>query len=334
MASNSHCKPEPPKGSPRFQVPPRARPMLVLGLLLALDIALIGRAHPQTASTGALTVITLDPSGLVVPGVFLDLIGAAGESQSAISDKEGRFSFLLLPPGSYELQASKVNFASLNTEITISVTETQRVEIHLQLAKVFQQAQVYSDLLMVQANNSALGRVVDETSLTSLPLVTRNLAQIAGLSPGVNAGVFNAGELGVGGIALSQIASSNDGIFAHGARSYDNNWQLDGISVSDVQGSGAGSGGVPGPNPDALQEFKVQTALYDAAYGRYGGTNVSVITKSGTNSYHATIFEFLRNDILNANDFFSKRVGHPRANLKQNQFGFSLGGPIQKDKVS
>jgi hypothetical protein len=80
--------------------------------------------------------------------------------------------------------------------------------------------------------------------------------------------VFNAGGLGLGGIALSQIASSNDGIFVHGARSYDNNWQLDGITVSDVQSSGAGSGGIPIPNPDALQEFKVQTGLYDASYGR------------------------------------------------------------------
>jgi hypothetical protein len=166
-----------------------------------------------------------------------------------------------------------------------------------------------------------------------LPLVTRNFAQIAGLSPGVNAGVFNAGELGLGGIALSQIASSGDGIFVHGARSYDNNWQLDGISVSDVQSSGAGSGGIPLPNPDALQEFKVQTGLYDASYGRYGGANVSVITKSGTNAFHGTIFEFFRNDVLNANDYFLDQVGRTRPSLKQNQFGVSIGGPIKVDRL-
>jgi hypothetical protein len=186
---------------------------------------------------------------------------------------------------------------------------------------------------MVQTDNTALGRVVDENALDNLPLVTRNLAQISGLSPGVATGVFNAGELGLGGMALSQIANSNDGIFAHGARSYENNWELDDISVSDVQSSGAGSGGIPVPNPDSLQEFKVQTALYDAAYGRYAGANVSVITKAGTNVYHGTIFEFLRNDILNANDFFLNRVAQSRPNLKQNQFGFSLGGPVRKDKL-
>jgi hypothetical protein len=99
-----------------------------------------------------------------------------------------------------------------------------------------------------------------------LPLATRNVAQIAGLSPGVNAGVFNAGELGLGGIALSQIASSNDGIFADGARSYDNNWELDGISVSDVQSSGAGSGGIF-PNDPGKGEGADATELLIRQHG-------------------------------------------------------------------
>ena len=320
-----------------FEVPLATRPRYrwVSYSILAFVFALSGRAHAQTASTGALIGVTLDPAGSVIPGVILHLVNPAnGDSQSATSDKDGRFSFLFLRPGSYELHVSKASFAPLITSgIDISVTEIQRVEIHLRLATVFEQMQVSSERPLVQTDNSALGRVVDEVALTSLPLVTRNLAQIAGLSPGVNAGVFNAGELGLGGIALSQIAKSNDGIFVHGARSYDNNWELDGISVSDVQSSGAGSGGIPVPNPDSLQEFKVQTALYDAAYGRYGGANVSVITKPGTNIYHGTIFEFLRNDVLNANDFFSKQLGRPRPSLKQNQFGFSFGGPIKEDKL-
>src|SRR5271169_4457318 len=170
-------------------------------------------------------------------------------------------------------------------------------------------------------------------AVSSLPLVMRNFTQIASLSPGVVAGVFNAGELGLGGTALSQVSKSNDGIYVHGARSYENNWQLDGISVSDVQGSGSSSGGIPIPNPDTIQEFKVQTGLYDAAYGRYAGANVSVITKMGGNAYHGTIFEFLRNDILNANDFFFNQTGQPRPTLKQNQFGFAVGGPIKKGKL-
>jgi hypothetical protein len=186
---------------------------------------------------------------------------------------------------------------------------------------------------LAQTETSALGRLVGEGLIRDLPLVTRNLAQISSLSPGVISGVFNAGELGMGSTAQSQITRSNGGLYIHGARSYQNNWQLDGISVSDVQGTGSASGGVPLPNPDAVQEFKVQTGLYDASFGRYGGANISVVTKTGTNDYHGTVFEFLRNDALNANDFFLKRGNQPRPVLKQNQFGFSLGGPIKKDKL-
>jgi hypothetical protein len=119
-------------------------------------------------------------------------------------------------------------------------------------------------------------------------------------------------------------------LFAHG---HQNKTSASGISVSDVQGSGSISGGIPIPNPDTLEEFKVQTGLYDAAFGRAAGANVSVITKTGTNQHHGTIFEFFRNDVLNANDFFLNMTGQQRPNLKQNQFGFALGGPIKKDKL-
>jgi len=312
----------------------RAQSPHISALIFTLLFALSGPAPAQTASTGALTGLTFDPSGSVLAGVMVQLFDSAnGRSESITSDENGRFSFVLLPPGSYEVKASKLGFTSLSSgKIHISVTETHRLDFHLQLAPIYEQVQVSAKRPNVQPEDAALGRVVDETALHALPLVTRNLAQISALSPGVAAGVFNAGELGLGGMALSQIASSNDGMFVHGARSYDNNWQLDGISVSDVQGSGAGSGGIPIPNPDGLQEFKVQTALYDAAYGRYAGANVSVITKAGTNFLHGTVFEFLRNDVLNANDFFRNQVGQSRPSLKQNQFGFSLGGPIRKDK--
>jgi Carboxypeptidase regulatory-like domain/TonB dependent receptor len=316
---------------------PLSRSPWSLFLLLALTIALLSsrKTSGQTASTGALTGFALDPSGAVLPGVVLHLtIEDGSEARSASSDNDGRFGFLLLRPGTYELQASKVDFRSLSQgDIHVHVAETLRLELHLELATRVEQTQVSSHPLMVQLNTSALGRIANQDTVSGLPLATRNFAQLAGLSPGVIVGVYNAGELGTGGTALSQIGQSNDGIFVHGARSYDNNWQLDGISVSDVQGSGAISGGIPIPNPDTLEEFKVQTGLYDAAFGLAAGANVSVITKTGTNQYHGTVFEFLRNDILNANDFFLSMTGQRRPNLKQNQFGIALGGPIKKDKL-
>jgi hypothetical protein len=289
----------------------------------------------QTASTGALTGITLDPSGAVLSGVILQLTKAHGsDARSATSDNNGRFGFFLLPPGTYTVQASRADFKAVSQpDIHVHVTEALRLELHLELATRVERAQVSSEPQMVQRDTSALGRLVNRDRISSLPSVTRNFTQLTGLSPGVAVGVYNAGELGTGATALSQISKSNDGIFVHGARSYDNNWQLDGISVSDVQGSGSISGGIPIPNPDTLEEFKVQTGLYDASFGRAAGANVSVITKSGTNEYHGTIFEFLRNDVLNANDFFLNMTGQHRPNLKQNQFGFALGGPIKKDKL-
>ena len=303
--------------------------------LAALSLALGVCAGGQTASTGALAGVALDPSGATLPGVTIHLVGEdANTTRSATSDNEGRFTFLLLPPGEYQLQADKRDFEPLDLSgLQIAVTETLRVEIHLRLPKHYERAQVSADTVMVQTDISALGRVVNETAINGLPLVARNFAQIVSLSPGVTTGVSNAGELGLGATAQSQIGKSNDGIYVHGARSYDNNWQLDGISVSDVQSTGSTSGGIPIPNPDTLEEFKVQTALYDAAFGRAVGANVTIITKKGSNKYHGTAFEFVRNNVFNANDFFLNKTGRPRPDLEQNQFGFALGGPIKRDRL-
>ena len=304
-------------------------------LALILSFGFVGFACAQTASTGALVGVTIDPSGAVVRGVTIHLTKTDGsEGKSATSDENGRFGFLLLPAGTYQLQANKADFRNqVFPQLHVHATETLRLEVRLELAVHVEHTQVFSIPFMVQLDTSALGRAVNESAVSDLPLVSRNYTQIAGLSPGVTSGVANAGELGTGAMALSQLGKSNDGIYVHGGRSYDNIWQLDGINVSDVQGSGSISGGVPIPNPDSLQEFKVQTGLYDAAFGPGVGANVSVITKAGSNDYHATIFEFLRNNVLNANDFFLNQTGQPRPDLKQNQFGFAVGGPIQKDKL-
>jgi len=308
-------------------------PLTLVGLTFVL--LSYRSVYSQTDSTGSLTGVTMDPSGAVLPGVILHLTKQDGsEEKSATSDNNGRFSFFLLRPGTYALRANKADFKPLSqADIYVHVTETLRLELHLELMNRVERTKVSAESPMVQLDTSALGRAVNKDAVAGLPLVTRNFTQIAGLSPGVTAGVYNAGELGAGSTALSQIGNSNDGVFVHGSRSYDNNWQLDGISVSDVQGSGSISGGIPIPNPDMLEEFKVQTGLYDASFGRGAGANVSVITKSGTNEYHGTMFEFLRNDVLNANDYFLNMTGQRRPNLKQNQFGFALGGPVQKDKL-
>jgi hypothetical protein len=304
-------------------------------MTFVLILGAVDPVYGQSPSTGALTGVTLDPTGTPLPDVYLTLVNQkTSDTESTASKQDGQFAFFFLVPGKYELKVSKKDFEPASVSLVdIHVTETLRLELHLQLAKHKESANVIASPLMVQTDSAPLGRVVNDSSVSELPLVNRNFTQIAILSPGVSSGVFNAGELGLGGTALSQIAKSEDGIFVHGARSYDNNWQIDGISVSDVQGSAGASGGIPIPNPDSLGEFKVQTGLYDAAYGRFGGGNISVVSRAGGNVFHGSIFEFVRNNVLNANDFFRNETGQGPADLKQNQFGFALAGPIKKDKV-
>ncbi len=168
--------------------------------------------------------------------------------------------------------------------------------------------------------------------LENLPLVTRNFTQIIGLNPGVSQEVNNAGSVGRGG--GSQEANPAGGsIMSQGATSTDNNFEMNGLTINDTQGSWIYSQGIPAPNPDTIQQFKVQTALYDATSGRNAGANVDLITKAGTNEYHASAFEFFRNEDLNANDWFTKRFGQSRGILRQNQYGFTAGGPLVRNKV-
>lgn len=304
-------------------------------LVCCLIVFAVGFLLAQNASTGALVGTASDPTGAVLPGAKITVTSEfTQEARSVSTQADGDYALPLLPPGLYTIKFEKAGFrATVYKGIKIEVTETTRVDAQLTVGQVSDEISVTSHPSDLQTENSALGRVVNDAAVSALPLVSRNFTQIAGLSPGVLTGVTNAGELGLGGGGLSQIGNSTDGLFVHGSRSYNNEFQMDGTSVSDVQGVGSASGGVPIPNPDAIQEFKVQTGLYDASYGRYAGANISIVTKAGTSEYHASLFEFFRNDVLNANDYFRNLAGQPRPVLKQNQFGFTLGGPIRRDRM-
>ena len=200
--------------------------------LALLALLLSENARSQTPSTGALVGAVLDPTGAVLPGAVVHQINRErGTTETATSDQQGRFSFLLLRPARYQMEGNAAGSLSASAAVKVSVTETVHLDLHLQVATVFHTANVSAQPSMVDTEGSSLGKVVNETAVSGLPLVTRNFAEIASLSPGVSIGVYNAGELGLGGTALSQIAESNDGIYVHGARSYDNNFQLDGISI-------------------------------------------------------------------------------------------------------
>src|SRR6478609_9036035 len=291
-------------------------------------------ANAQTAATGALTGTVTDSTGAVLSGVQIKIVNeATGEERRGASQVNGIFFFPQLPPGSYRVEASRTGFNALTrTGLRIDVTETARLDLTLRVGNVIQEINVEASPLLVQTETSALGRVVNETVVTSLPLVARNYTQIVTLSPGISQSVTNAATLGRGTGGMTS-ETEEEGLFVHGTRQYDNSFQMDGIEINDLSGSGGESGGVAIPNPDTIREFKVQTGQYDAAYGRGAGANVSIVTKGGSNDFHGSFWEFVRNNIFNANDFFLNQARQKRPDLKQNQFGFTLGGPIKRDKI-
>ena len=298
-------------------------------VILALCAAAPG--FSQTASTGALTGTTMDATRAVIPGVEITLANeATSESRSAVSNENGSYSFQLLAPGAYRLEAALSGFkTAVVSVIRISVTETTRVDVQLEVGGLSEKVTVETAPVMVQQESSALGRVVTENVVASLPLVNRNFTQIIGLSPGITIDVTHAGELGRGSGGMTTARTS-----VNGGRAYDNNFMIDGIDANDFQQSDAGNtGGTAVPNPDAIQEFKVQTGQVDASFGRNAGAQVNIITKSGTNDLHGSLFEFFRNEALNANDFFFNRNGLKKPVVRQNQYGGTIGGPIKRDKL-
>jgi hypothetical protein len=304
------------------------RVSLIARILIAIVCCAIPiGAAAQSANTGALAGLLTDPSGAAIAGAQIQVTNeASGETRTITSGADGRYVAPLLAPGLYRVEISKTGFkTTVLQHIQIVVTETRALNLALDLGQVTEHLTVEAQAEQLQTESSTLGVVTTGEQVTALPLVTRNYLQIIGLNAGASVEVTNAGELGRGGV--------NSAIVSNGNWAGDNNFQMDGVGINDLQSSGAFSGGVAIPNPDSIQEFKVQTSQYDASYGRNAGANVDVITKTGTNQMHGSLWEFFRNDVLNANTFFRKNQGEPRPVLKQNQFGFTLGGPIVKDKL-
>ncbi|HTS26810.1 MAG TPA: carboxypeptidase-like regulatory domain-containing protein [Bryobacteraceae bacterium] len=302
----------------------RSRAVLAMLLWAGSPAAVVA----QTADTGAIGGTITDAAGAVVPLAEIKATNSAtGESRTAVSAQNGAYAVPLLPPGSYKVEVSKNGFRTLSyPSVHVIVAETETLNAQLEVGAVTESVTVADEAEQLQTASSSLGRVTSEEMVANLPLVTRNYTQIIGLNAGVAAEVTNATALGRGSGGERSFSSA-------GGSQSSNNYQMDGIVANDLQNSGDFSGGVAIPNPDTIQEFKVQTSQYDATYGRNVGANVDVITKGGSNTVHGSLFEYLRNEDLNANDFFFNRAGQARGLLRENQFGGTVGGPIRKDKL-
>ena len=312
--------------SNRFSVAVRA-----VALLSVCSVLLVGKcALSQTAGTGAVAGTVLDSSGGLVAGAKVTVTSqATGESRTVVSSSRGDYLVPALLPGLYTVAVSKDGFKKLDIrDVKVTVTETTPVDLRLEVGQVSELVTVQGYAQLLQTESSTLGQVTSGEQVSELPLVTRNYTQIAALNPGVAADVNDAGAIGRGNLGTGGVP-----IVSNGDTQSDNNVQMNGVGINDLQSSGYFSGGVAIPNPDTISEFKVQTSQYDASYGRNAGANLDVITKGGSNDFHGALWEFFRNDDLNANTYFRNSTDQPRPVLKQNQFGFDLGGPIKHDKL-
>jgi Carboxypeptidase regulatory-like domain len=279
-------------------------------LLIAAFVSASYSLWGQSATTGALRGTVVDPAGAVIPGVTVTLISpTTGQTQNIVTDAKGLYAFSLLSPGNYDVEFSAPGFKTARA-LSVVVNVSEAPELDAQLEAGESADPVPCQCRLSETATSSSGTVVDSKTITAVPLTTRNLTQVLSMSSGSTASVNNAGLLGAGSQSVNVNGNTAAGTFT-----------VDGaVSASTV------------PNPDTISEFKIQTSQYDAGYGTKV-SNVNLVTRTGENEFHGDAWEFLRNDIFNANAFFRNAAGQPRATLKQNQFGGTIGGPARRDKL-
>ena len=297
----------------------------VLGLAIRLLCA--APAHAQVSGATVSGTVT-DPSGSAVPKAQITIKDVAtGAARVVVTDGAGLYSAPNLLPGGYEISATAAGFSTQRrTGVTLTVGAQQTIDFTMQLGQVSQTVEVTTETPTVELTSSELSATVDATTVRELPLNGRSWVDLGSLQPGVNQPntqkpltVAGRGQRGFG----TQVSIS-------GARPDENLYRLDGININDYANNSPSnvSGGATGV--DAIQEFSVLTGNAPAQYGRSSGGIFNAITRSGTNQFHGSAYEFLRNSALDARNFFDPAQIPP---FRRNQFGASLGGPIRKDST-
>ncbi|MBI2687733.1 MAG: TonB-dependent receptor [Acidobacteria bacterium] len=309
--------------------------MSVFGRLMALWMMLCAGAWAQT-TTGTITGTVTDSAGAMVGAATVKLVNTGtGLAQTADSGENGNYVFPLVQPGNYEISIEKVGFQRFVRTFTLAVTQQARIDAQLAVGQVSESVQVSAAAVVLETDTSNLGQVITNRQVVDLPLNGRNPFALAALTPGVTPlASFGAGVVGARGAA--QSAGANN-FLANGGMTGSNEILLDGIPITVCcQGQPALI-----PTIDTTEEFKVQTNTSPAEFGRTSGGILNIVTKSGTNRFHGTAYEFFRNEKLDAANFFVNRAGtNPipgrddrRTPLRYNQYGASAGGPVVVPKV-
>jgi hypothetical protein len=303
-------------------------------LFLALPLVLFpARVVAQGGGNAAITGTVTDPSGAPVPGAQVVVTQDLTSVQRVTTTNEsGAFNIPSLLPASYSVTVEAPGFKTLKERVTLLADQIRALDEQLEIGQASQQVTVEATAVLVNTVTPVLSQVIEQTRVVSIPLVTRNAADLTLLVPGTTTAVGHGVQQG----DTKQIAvgtkSVAESISVNGARPDQISYNLDGANNEDLMSNTNN----PFPFPDALQEFSVQTNSFDSRYGTNAGAVVNVVTKSGTNQWHGDAFEFVRNKIFNAHNFFAKPPAgstDARDPLKQNQFGGTIGGPIRKNKT-
>jgi len=280
--------------------------MSSIGPLLAAD------------ATGTILGTVADPSHLAIVGAQIAVTDLdTGAVRKVITNEQGEYVVPLLPPGLYQVQAEFAKFReAVFSGVKVNVNETVRADVELQLGERRETINVTSAVPLLQADTSTLGQVIDRSKVTELPLNERNFLSFMLLVPGV--------QMPADG---SQTSRTGGAVSVNGAREQANNFLLDGVDNND---SGTNQFSLL-PSVEAIEEFKVESSVATAEFGRNGGAQINVVLKSGTNQLHGSVFEFLRNRNMDARNFFDPPGDIPR--YDRNQFGAALGGPIRRNKT-
>ncbi|HEX4486175.1 MAG TPA: TonB-dependent receptor [Terriglobales bacterium] len=297
---------------------------IAAGLVLALVIALSAMPLVAQIDTGSVTGTVSDPSGAVVSGAKVTLTNQdTSATLSVTTSSDGLYNFTPVRIGNYTLTATAQGFQTTSQKnITVNVGSAVLVNMALKTGQVTETVEVTTGAPVLETQNASVGQVVNSKSVNDLPLNGRNFTFLAQLAAGVNTPQADTrGNASTGAFA------------ANGLRPAQNNYMLDGIdNNSDTVDFLNGTNFVVLPPVDAIQEFKVQTSGFSAEYGRSGAAVLNASIKSGTNSFHGTAWEFLRNDAFDGRDWFEP-ASSKKGEFRQNQFGVSIGGPVIKNKV-
>ena len=292
---------------------------VIFGLCL-----LIGVASAQTF--GEITGEVRDPSGALAPNAFVTTTNTATNAvRSTRTNEVGIYSFPALNPGTYQVKVEASGFQSMTrSNVELQVQQTARVDFTLIIGQASQMIEVSSSAQLLTTESASVGTVIEQRRITDLPLNGRDFLQLVALSPNVTYGFAapNQADRRQGGTRAAENISIS------GMRGTWNNYTLDGVQNTDVNFNLY----IQLPSIDALQEFKVQSGIYPAEFGREAG-QINVSTKSGGNAFHGTLFEFLRNSKLDAKPYDFIGTSPAKAPFRWNQYGFTLAGPVWIPKV-